>query len=408
MSARFRTVGLAGRARDWTGLSGDLKVHVGGPCGSVAVTPQARDILRVGSTVFAIERALSGSPGRNRPVEFEVELRLECPDLWTAGALAALGDLLEFQGDARWTWSMSGGVQPGDGIDHTALAAQDREVSRVVLFSGGLDSTSGIALDDGRAGETQLVSHYSRQKSVQRSLASELGYGVPTQARISGTTGRGRGFLHRSFYFLCLAAFVAETFGVHRLIQYENGILALAIPPSPAFMMTRHAHPRVHEAARRLFAEVLGGTWSIENPFLKLTKRQCFEGRLAGLVKGTALLSEIESCWYTNSYQLLGGIEKTVGKPCGACIPCLVRRSATRIAEGEIDPLASATADLLKVGYHAYRTMADQILAGGPKRAYLELPSYVRGLTAGAAPILTREELEDLLERFAKEYEDSF
>lgn len=408
MTLRFRTNGLAGRARDWTALSADLKVYVGGPCGSGAITPQARDVLRVGSAVFAIERALSGSPGRNRPVEFWVELTLERPDLWTAEALDALGALLEFQSDAHWNWTLRGGARPTEGIDHVGLAIQDRTVHRVVLFSGGLDSTSGIALDDGLAGQTQLVSHYSRQKSVQRSLAGRFGYGLPTQARISGATGRGRGFLHRSFYFLCLAAFVAETYGARRLIQYENGVLALAIRPYPSFLMTRHAHPRVHQAATRLFTAILGGDWSIENPFLKLTKRQCFEARLSRLVEGDELLSQIESCWYANSNQQLGGIAKAVGKPCGVCVPCLVRRTATRIDEGEFDPLAAETSDLLKINYDAYRIMIDQILARGPRKAFLELPSYTRGLVTGAAPVITQTELLALLERFANDYAEAF
>jgi hypothetical protein len=248
---------------------------------------------------------------------------------------------------------------------------------------------------------------------VQREIAEKLGYGAPTQVRTDGLRGRGRGFLYRSFYYLCLAAAVATTYGVRRVIQYENGILACAFPPAPPYFMTRHAHPVVHRAAERVFQGVLGGRWTIENPFLKKTKRECYQSMVAELgAKPAAMIKKLtETCWYQNSNQYLGGHEKRNGVACGVCIPCIVRRTATGVQSGEFDLNKRAIrADaVLSRDFEAYRLLAQRAL--DPKkrvRLVLEMPSYVRGLAHSETPAFSRDELTDLLVRFAREFVDVF
>ena len=225
---------------------------------------------------------------------------------------------------------MIAGAAADTGLVVDRIKPENRAVERIALFSGGLDSASGVAHHRELAGRTQLVSHYSRQKSAQLRIAEAIPYGSPTQARVEGLKGRGRGFLHRSFYFLCLGAAVASTYGARRVVQYENGVLAAAIPPAPAYFMTRHAHPFVHRAAERLFGAVLGGDWTVENPFLEFTKRECYQAMAAGigLERAAQVAGMTESCWYTHSNQYLAGHKKPNGKPCGVCIPCIVRRTA--------------------------------------------------------------------------------
>lgn len=413
MKFKWRMRGLIrDRFTEWSTLGEDLRAVFTGPVGSRAFSPAARDLLRVGLAVHSIERALPGSPGGNRPVEFEVTLRLEEPDRWSPEALEALQELLSFQGDAAWRWTMRPGALTKAGFVAEGKP-ETRSVKRIALFSGGLDSTSGIASDRELTSDIQLVSHYSRQKSAQLGIASALKYGPPTQVRIDGMSGRGRGFLHRSFYFLCLAATVASTYKTHRIVQYENGILATAMPPAPAYFMTRHAHPVVHRLAEKLFRAVLGGEWVIHNPFLKLTKRQCYltmEEKL-GVKQATAVAAMTESCWYTNSNQYLGGHKKANGVPCGVCIPCIVRRTATQVHSGEYDlnrravradPVLSR--DLQAYGHFADRALDQEKLL----RLFLEMPSYVRGLVRGGNAEFTRAELMDLMRHFAEEFRDVF
>lgn len=408
MNGAWSSLGLAGRARDERPLPADLAVVLSGVAGPQPLAAPARDLLRVAVAVHAIERALSGYPGTNRAVRYDVHLDLEGAQ-WSKAAHAALADLLRLQDDAQWRWTFSAGNAAAGGADSRRLRPETRSVDRIVLFSGGLDSTSGIVRDQALADNTQLVSHYSRQKSAQLRILESTPYRPPAHARITGSSGRGRSFLHRSFYFLCLGAAVATTYGVRRIVQYENGILALAIPPAPPYFMTRHAHPAVHRAAERLFEAVLGGAWTIENPFLKLTKRECVEAmRAIAGAKADAIIALTESCWYTNSNQFAGGTSKPNGVPCGACIPCLVRRSATGRPEGHFDVLSAHPSEpLVTMAHHAYQALVAQAKAG-PGRLYLNLPAYVRDLTSAVPPPITRDELIGLVERFAQDYDAAF
>jgi len=146
VSARWRVRGLTDREfTDWR-LTSEVVVHLSGPLGDMDLSPAARDLLRVGAAVHAIERGLPAAPGTNRPVEFQVQLKLEDPDRWSNTALAALGSLLAFQGDAEWRWTMSRGPRVAFPVDISRASRDTREIDRVTLFSAGLDSTSGIAI----------------------------------------------------------------------------------------------------------------------------------------------------------------------------------------------------------------------------------------------------------------------
>ena len=57
-------------------------------------------------------------------------------------------------------------------------------MDQIVLFSGGLDSTCGALTLREHAGRTQLVSFYTKELTLQRELAEELGFGRPTQLRL--------------------------------------------------------------------------------------------------------------------------------------------------------------------------------------------------------------------------------
>jgi 7-cyano-7-deazaguanine synthase in queuosine biosynthesis len=286
----------------------------------------------------------------------------------------------------------------------------------VVLFSGGLDSTSGIATLRPDATRIQLVSHYSKQKSDQLAIASALGYGPPTQARIvrRGLSSRGRSYLYRSFYFFCLGAAVASSYRIAKITQFENGVLAAAIPPAPPYFMTRHAHPVVHHHAKTLFGEIFGTTWEIDNPFLSRTKRECV-AQMRQILGGrlfAELIPKTETCWYVNSYQLRANRRKKNGVPCGVCIPCIIRRTALRTPEGHYDLNKSTVrADaVLAREFHAYSEFVSWIWKNRnkPNRLLLELPDYIRQISEGSRPVLTRDEVTGLLVRFAQEFRATF
>src|SRR5262249_15259771 len=156
-----------------------------------------------------------------------------------------------------------------------------------------------------------------------------LGYGPPTQWRLVGRRGKQGMDLIRAFMFLTLGAVVAETFGASTVFQYENGVLAMAVPPSGSQVPTRHAHPEFHRRIERLFEAVFAHKMEIRNPFLLLTKRE----EAAEFSKATrsdlaeVILRQTQTCWRLSQAHV-GGRKKSPFVPCGVCTPCIVRRTA--------------------------------------------------------------------------------
>src|SRR5262249_23082672 len=146
----------------------------------------------------------------------------------------------------------------------------------------------------------------------------------------------------------------ASSYRTHRIVQFENGVLATAVPFGGAYFMTRHAHPFFHREAERLLNAVLGGNWTIENPFLQYTKRgvyECME-RAIGPAAARKIAGLTETCWYIQSNQYRRGRPKPNGEPCGLCVPCIVRRTALRRHEGGYDLTSSKVARDFELSLH--------------------------------------------------------
>jgi hypothetical protein len=176
--------------------------------------------------------------------------------------------------------------------------------------------------------------------------------------------------LVRSFMFLSLGAVVAESYGARRIVQYENGVLASAVPQSGNFIPTRHAHPETHRRMTRLLDAVFGGSFTIDNPFLPQTKREVGQELAAalGAVPAEDLLRETETCWYLFQPRV-GGLEKENGQPCGVCTPCIVRRTA-RPAEASAGAWPGWPGYAFDLRDEQYQ---DHPVVGTTFRAYLEL-----------------------------------
>src|SRR5262249_1832378 len=167
-----------------------------------------------------------------------------------------------------------------------------------------------------------------------------LEFSAPVQWRLAwtGSPGRGHSYLYRSFLFLALAGATAGSWKSRRILQFENGVLATAIPPAPSFGMTRHAHPDLQRRFSELLSQVLEDGYEIDNPFLLSTKRESLAvaARAArGLDLGN-IVGKTESCWYFSSNRMPGR-KKRPGRPCGICIPCVVRRTALPEERCELD-----------------------------------------------------------------------
>lgn len=387
----------------------DLRMVLDGVLGPAGISPTGADLLDFAATVYQIERQLTGRQRTNPPQRFELCMQLRDPRAWKHHALAAAEKILHLLGNAVWVLDFRPGLQ-------ASLPQYQREASRkvtqVALLSGGMDSTCGLASMHQEVAVTQPVSFYTRQKSLQSTIASDLGYTTVSQWRMNWAKdpGRGHSFYYRSFLFLALAAVVAESWRARTILQFENGILATAIPPAPSWMMTKHAHPLLHKAAAELFSALFGGHWQVRNPFLLLTKRGCLQEatKAIGKLRALQLLKKTETCWYHWSNRVIGGT-KTPGVACGICIPCIVRHTAMpeEVVQYNLSRDKEKNDPKRGTAFRSYFGFLDRIIKTGrsPAQFYALLPAAGRNLIDTGFPLT---DLHRLFLKFAHEFMQTY
>jgi len=388
----------------------DLSLIPQGKIGPKGISPVAADLLDFAAAIYQIERQLRRK-NTSPPEHFTLDMQLRDPKAWNGDAIRAAQDALYVLGDAVWDLNFTPGLRVPSPAPQTGNGQAPQQVA---LFSGGMDSACGLATIHKDAARTQLVSFYTRQKTQQQTIATELGYDRHCQWRMVWNLGAGRGhsFFYRSFLFLSLGAVVAESWNIRRLFQFENGVLATAIPPGSAWLMTKHAHPLLHHHVSKLFSSLFGGDWQILNPFLGLTKRACVEQaiRAIGRAKTMKLLGETETCWFLWSHLVIGG-RKRPGVPCGICIPCIIRRTTKVDEKYSYDLLQSKVRNNERQGanFRSYYIFLKQVLKTKKSSAdfYAILPPSGRELLA-ANSSLSLDELHRLFLDFAKEFMSTF
>ncbi|CAO3405511.1 hypothetical protein [Azospirillum palustre] len=370
--------------------------------------------------VWEIERHTPKRISSERVRSITVELPIREPGSWSEAGHQALVGMLRLLGNAEWKFKFTkrsektaldglGGGKAGEGRADT-----------VTLFSGGLDSTCGLGWLQSSGVESVLASFYGA-KAKQEEIVGNFEFGQHVQVGCIWDNGRrrfGGQFQYRSLMFLALGAMVARSFGAKRLLQFENGPLSIAMPPSPIYRMTRHAHPKLHRLAMMLFTELFGAEITVENPFLQLTKRQMAEAlkETLGEQKFGKVVRKTETCWNLTSRQVVGNITKNPGTPCGLCVPCIVRRTAMR--GDDIDHAVNLTSRKdphfsnlnARVHVDAYLGWAKE-LSGRDydvTRFAFEAPQVVREAVSNAADALTMEKTFDLYRTFADELMATF
>lgn len=384
---------------------------VQGPLGADSISTEANDLLKIAAAVYRSERQLPRRAASNPYVRYTLTVPVSNPGLWRGKPTELLQDLLGFLGSCTWEIEFV----PCSRRTHPVSAEvqlSTRRVDRIALFSGGLDSTSGVGSGALAASHTQLCSFYTRQKALQADLAAKLGFDPPTQWRLQSSAGPGRSFFYRSFFFLALAAATAETWKAREIIQFENGILASAIPPVPSLLMTKHAHPRTQSLFAQVLGRTLGGDWRVINPMWQKTKREAVEllNRHVGSQRAASVIALTQSCWNLSAPRVFGVREvgrfhKRVNQQCGICVPCIIRHVALPTETYAFDLKQSAIRNHAKLSIHFLE--------------YLEFLSDVRRTRSAAElrTILPAEALEliddgwtDLaaIERLLRGFADEF
>ncbi|MFI7549612.1 hypothetical protein ACIBQ2_07670 [Micromonospora sediminimaris] len=299
----------------------------------------AQDLVQIARAVYLADklssRALSDD-GWTRHIELSVEV-VE-PDRWTERTLVLLSRLLEALSSDHWAIN----VRPGAvRWPHQGRMLSAQQVQEVALFSGGLDSTAhAVERSTAGAGDLLLVSyyepHWGRQQDVAlatiRTAASRgiQQFKASQQVRAPNVelekSARTRGLL-----YVATAVYLAAVHDVPHIAVPENGQLALnpaLTPARAAACSTRSVHPGTLSLLNEIIGTV-GGTATVINPYLHLTKGEVCQRALRAGLEGATLTNATVSC---------GRPPRDRPDPhCGCCYPCLVRHSGLLTALGDDD-----------------------------------------------------------------------
>jgi 7-cyano-7-deazaguanine synthase in queuosine biosynthesis len=370
----------------------------------------AWDLLDLATAVFNIERQLTGRQRTDPAAAIDLLLPVRSRRSWTKATVETCEEVLRFLGNADWR------ITTHDRKLHRESEIADRGLrtaKRLVLFSGGLDSWCGAAITP--RDDTQLMSFYTRQRTLQLDLAGELGFSEPVQWRWREKlpSGPGRSFFYRSFLFQALAAVTAISLNCEQILQFENGVLANAVAPAPSYRMTHHAHPHFLSLMERLIGQLFNYQTQVLNPFNLLTKREAVKRAEAaiGSEKTRAAISKTQSCWGYSSPRMPGGIKKRPGRHCGVCIPCIIRRTAFPDGEFARDLMLDKWKNSSFCGHHfrAYHGFLERVQGIGQDdaRFFLLLDGSTRTDLIGGG-YCSLQELRSLYQRFAQEFKETF
>jgi len=393
--------------------------------------PALLDLLEIARTVHEFDRRQPKRTTGVRVRQVHVTMSLREPTLWTSAATSELSAVLRVQGNAEWVFDFTKRTAKATSADLVfargelekarpkKTTKQGQSVENVMLFSGGLDSTAGLATLMEQADKTLLVAYYARNRTKQQNIAKEMGFRrlvqIASNWTVSETAPRvGGQFMYRSFLFLALALLFADVTRAKSLFQFENGPLALAVEPLDLYRITRHAHPLVHRHLAGLFKILTGRTINLSNPFLNTTKGEAVKLLRSRLTRDQfrSIIALTESCWYLNSKIIVAGQpRKKNGEPCGACVPCLVRKAAlgahdTAAAIDFSNGGGRVTRDpVVRVHYESYSAFAERLLEKG-----LDVYDFMESVPAATRIALrdggemTPAEAFALYRRFAKEW----
>lgn len=362
-------------------------LQVGRQAGNIALAPQvagthrlklsplSQDLIEIGAYLHQSDRLVERDPERwSRTLNYHIAV--SDPDRWSELA-PLLGRMASFLSGDRIRFDFHPRRLPATWTTEIASPAVNAE--SVTLYSGGLDSSSGISALLEKGSSTIAVTQYSNRledrASLLRDLADLSGGGIPligvrvVPRRTKVITANGSPCASalrdvestwrlRTFLYLALAGAVAETLGIDEILMFENGVLAHNLPFDPYVIgarSTRHAHPMFLLMVEQVLNVLFGRPIRIRNPFQFLTKGSEAR-RLADLTRAAggrpSLVARTNSCWNFPNFVAL--LAHSSGRPishCGACMPCKIRRLAVLEAglgkwepiEGQyfLDPLAS-------------------------------------------------------------------
>ncbi len=331
---------------EWGGHECNVVVNISELREAVSIEPPPllRDILDI--AIGALMSDIAVLRGSNEAWTRDIELLMPVrePAFWDENKDRLAGILHALTRDNfRLTFCAYEPAAEEELLRPSGEAAAD--VDCVSALSGGLDSLAGAVMLL-RAGRKPLfVTHQSGNPQIRsaqsaiRETLEELWPGVASFAGVLLQPRKGGRFAFpdsrereisrrsRSLLFMALLAAAAHGTEVEEAYFCDNGVLTVALPLSAGrigSLSTRSTHPLVLSDFNALL-EAAGVKVTVVNPFVYQTKAELIREILRPVLRPDQMQASV-SCWMTGRRQ----------RPCGGCIPCLLRR-VSMLAAGAPD-----------------------------------------------------------------------
>ena len=315
-----------------------------------AFDPGAGEFAYFCAVIYGCDRLVGrdSGDGDRWTREFAVEIPVGDPAHWNASK-ANIEKMLEFLTGDIWRLDFTQEAIPLFGAPfrkkrRSLRAKKTVRASAVSLFSGGLDSLTGVVdwLENNPDESLVLASTYDHHAETARADQERLlpslnetypGRVIRFVAR-SGLKIKGSdiNFRSRSITFLGNGVLAASFVGENtRILIPENGAIALNFPLSSArsgSLSTRTVHPNFIALFNQVLRD-LGFSCRVENPYEFMTK-----GEILVASKNQAFLQEVchksVSCG-KRGFSRIHWHDKSA-LACGHCVPCIFRQAAVELA----------------------------------------------------------------------------
>ena len=340
-----------------------------------------KDLLEISSCVFLADRkvirgTINDLEYRSWSRNFNFVIKVRDIDFWDNETVKnTLSNALCFMtGDNQISFTFEAGRNtfPTNLFDNDNYDATATSPTRVILFSGGLDSFTGVIdVLENINDSICLVSHNSGNPATintQKNVYNKIKELYPNRTKhikfkCNMTGGRAPDETQRtrSFLYSSIAYTISSNLGINELYFYENGITSLNFPKR-ADMINARSSRTTHPKTIKLLSDFYtlmndGQAFKVQHPYLFKTKSDVI-----------SILKNLNKSFLVNNTVSCSKVFKTSENHthCGTCSQCVDRRFAMYYSEMDIDD---------GNGIYSINFILDSIENGGDRTTIID---YVR------------------------------
>jgi hypothetical protein len=310
---------------------------------------RVKDLVEIAAYVFAADRRTKrGTPQsvefQSWSRDFHFVIKVRDYQFWQQKSVKnKLEDSLQYMtGDKSYCFTFRKGYSTGKAgfFDEERFTVDPSTPTGVILFSGGLDSLSGIVDRLETTNENVcLVSHVPQSGTgkTQKSLFEALDRDYTDRCKhykfkcnLKGVTAREETQRTRSLLYSSIAYAVASAYSQSSFYFYENGITSINFLKRKDLLnarASRTTHPKTLGLLEELYSMIDENPFSIKHPFFYKTKTDILE--LLAKHNREGYINSAVSCSATR-------MKKPNSTHCGGCSQCVDRRFATYAAQLEV------------------------------------------------------------------------